>query len=96
MKDVVSVFKGLCTPALVSLFLGTVSMLLNCTRVSIITSILHLMTTIIWALFLDFLCQKGLTLLSWFLVLLPYLLVFSLIFFAFGAKMGAKYGKKMK
>jgi uncharacterized Rmd1/YagE family protein len=96
MTDIVSVVKGLCTPALVSLFLGTVSMLLNCTRVSILTSILHLIVTVIWALFLDFLCEKGFTFLSWFLVLLPYLLVFFSIFFLFGAKMGAKYGKKGK
>jgi len=75
-------FRSLCTPAIASLILGVIAILGSITQVSIIFSIIHLIVTIVWALFLDFLCSKGFGALSWFLVLFPYIIVsVFLIFF---------------
>ena len=87
MKKVVSFFKSLCTPALVSLFLAIVFTILQITEITktfILFSVVHLIFSTIWALFLDFLCKKGLTTLSWILVMAPVLLVIVIIAFAYG------------
>jgi len=78
-------FRSLCTPAIASLILGVISMLGSITQVSIIFSILHLIVTIVWALFLDFLCTKGFGALSWFLLLVPYIVVTIVLIFFIGA-----------
>ncbi len=69
-------------------------MLGSITQVSIIISILHLIVTIVWALFLDFLCSKGFGTLSWFLVLFPYIVGTIALIFFIGAAAGVKYNKK--
>ena len=73
--------RSLCTPAIASLILGVIGILGSITQISIIFSILHLIVTIVWALFLDFLCSKGFGALSWFLVLFPYIIVSVVLIF---------------
>jgi hypothetical protein len=87
MKKIMSFFKSLCTPAIVSLFLAVIFTLLEITEItktSILFSVVHLIFSTIWALFLDFLCKKGLTTLSWILVMAPVLLVIIIMAFAYG------------
>jgi hypothetical protein len=47
------------------------------TKFQLITSIVNLFFVILWTIFLNYLCSKGYSSVSWFLVLLP------LIFLAF-------------
>jgi hypothetical protein len=87
MKKGVSFFKSLCTPAIVSLFLAIIFTILEITKItktSILFSIVHLIFSTIWALFLDFLCKKGFTILSWILVMAPVILLIVIIAFAYG------------
>lgn len=82
MKSISSQISSLCTPAILNLVLGVVSTLSAITQVSIIMSIIHLFITIVWTLFLDFLCTKGYGSLSWFLVFLPYIFIVLFLVFA--------------
>lgn len=70
--------KDLCSPASIYFWLsiiGIIYMLL--TKFQLITSIVNLFFVILWTIFLNYLCSKGYSSVSWFLVLLP------LIFLAF-------------
>lgn len=87
---------SLCTPVYVYLVLCVVSFLMmigmNVTGVSIIYFILKVL---IWSFILNLMCQYGLSNLAWFLVLLPFILIFIyLIFFTTG--MAMEEGKQMQ
>ena len=77
MKD----FSKLCTPAKVyfaiAVFAGVVALL---NRVSIFGVFLELVFAFVWTFVLGWLCDKGYKLLSWFLVLLPYIIMFFAFF----------------
>lgn len=69
-------FKALCTPAKIYFFLAVLSaiiMLLN--RVHIITVFIKLVFALIWTMILGWLCKEGFKALSWFIVLLPFVIM---------------------
>ena len=76
MAGLKSSFKALCTPAQLYLVLAIISIvfaLLN--KIHILAILFKLAFALLWVWFLNYLCSNGLTSVSWFLVLLPYILM---------------------
>lgn len=70
-------FNKLCTPAKIYFGLSVFSciiMLFN--RISILAIFSKLIFAFLWAFILGWLCSKGYTAISWFLVLLPFIMIF--------------------
>ncbi len=70
-------FSKFCTPAKIYLALaifGSLMALFN--RMPTMTVFFNLLFAFIWAYVLAWLCRKGLKAVSWFLVLLPFIVVF--------------------
>jgi hypothetical protein len=73
LKDKVSTF---CLPAKIYLVLAVISIIVGfVTGATLIFVFVKLVFAILWTLLLNFLCSSGLTPLSWFLVLLPYIFI---------------------
>jgi hypothetical protein len=74
-------FNKLCTPAKIYFGLSVLSciiMLFN--RISILAIFSKLIFAFLWAFILGWLCSKGYTAISWFLVLLPFITIFLVAF----------------
>lgn len=73
MKDM---FKQMCTPAqiylVISVFAGLLSLL---TENAVSSVIVNLLFALLWTYILSWLCRQGYESLSWFLVLLPYIIL---------------------
>jgi hypothetical protein len=84
MASAVSTFKSLCTPAMIYFVIAFISVLLGLSMVkaSILSIFGKLIFVLLWTWFLNFLCNKNLTGVAWFLVLLPFVLMFLIIVFA--------------
>ena len=76
--------KSLCSPALLFLVLmviGIIMMIYN--RIQPMSIVVSALFIVIWTWFLNFLCELGHEGISWFLVVMPfvlYLVVFSLVY----------------
>jgi hypothetical protein len=68
----------LCTPALIYAIFSTFQIFFDLYGRQYFLSISKLITTIIFTYLLNILCSKGLTIISWFLIALPF--IFTLIF----------------
>jgi hypothetical protein len=69
-------FSKLCTPAKIYLVIAVISTILALLNgAAIIFSFWQLVFAFIWTFVLGWLCDKGYTTISWFLVLLPYILI---------------------
>jgi hypothetical protein len=69
-------FKQLCTPAKLYFGIAVFSALLMLfNRVHIITVVVKLIFAFLWTCVLCFLCKKGYKSVSWFLVLLPFIMM---------------------
>ena len=69
-------FSKFCTPAKIYFaiaVLASIFMLFN--GVSFMTVFIRLIFAFIWTFVLGWLCKKGFTSISWFLVLLPYIIL---------------------
>ena len=67
---------NLCTPALMYFILAVMSILLlivNKTTIMIVFS--NIVWVLLWTWFLNFICRKGFTSISWVLVLAPYVII---------------------
>jgi hypothetical protein len=74
-------FDKLCTPAKIYFGLSVLSciiMLFN--RMSILVIFSKLIFAFLWAFILGWLCSKGYKAISWFLVLLPFIMIFLVSF----------------
>jgi hypothetical protein len=73
MKDM---FKQMCTPAqiylVISVFAGLLALL---TENALSSVIVNLLFALVWTYILSWLCKQGYESLSWFLVLLPYIIL---------------------
>ena len=66
----------LCTPAMVYLVLAAISVVIGfLRRFQVISLIVKMIFVVAWTWFLNFLCTKGYKAISWFLVLLPFLMM---------------------
>jgi hypothetical protein len=66
----------LCSPAMLYLIMATLSIILALIkRIKMISIVVKIAFVILWTWFLNFLCRKGYTDISWFLVLLPFIIM---------------------
>ena len=78
-----STFKNLCTPAMLYFVISVIAILIALVnRMKIFGIVIKAFFVIIYTFFLDFLCKKGYKNLSWFLVLLPYIIMLSVFLMA--------------
>jgi hypothetical protein len=69
-------FRSLCTPAKIYFVIAVISSLIALLRGMRIMHVgLQLVFAAIWTGLLGWLCKKGFTSISWFLVLLPYIII---------------------
>ncbi len=76
MKGFKDTFKQMCTPAQVYLVIAVLAglfALFNHNSVSHV--VVNLLFALVWTFILSWLCQQGYENLSWFLVLLPYIIL---------------------
>ena len=74
-------FKHLCTPALIYLVISAITIVMAITRVHSAAIMSKVFFALLWTWFLNFLCSNGYKNVSWFLVLLPFILIFFGMFF---------------
>ena len=72
----------LCSPAMLYLLISAVAIIgAFIKRMSIMSILVKVLFVALWTWFLNFLCSKGHTGISWFLVLLPFaLLILAVVF----------------
>ena len=76
MKGFNETFKQMCTPAQVYLVIAVLAGLLALlNRNSVATVVVNLLFALVWTFMLSWLCKQGYENLSWFLVLLPYIIL---------------------
>lgn len=69
----------ICTPALVYLVIAIITLFFAILRnFQLYSLIIKLIFVGAWTWFLNFLCNKGYKVISWFLVLLPFLMMFGI------------------
>lgn len=77
MKD----FSKLCTPAKIYFAIAVIAIVIGLFNgLSIMFAFWKLVFAFIWTFILGWLCKKGFTAISWFLVLLPYILIILAMF----------------
>jgi len=84
-----------CTPAQVYLFFAVISLILGfLVNFKFVTLLVNTFFVLVWAWILDWLCRKGVGILSWILVLLPFVYFTAAFWLAVEAKDAAKAEKK--
>ena len=74
-------FSKLCTPAKIYFAIAVISCIVALfNRVSIVATFVKLVFAFIWTYILGWLCSKGYKSISWFLVLLPFIMMFLVYF----------------
>ena len=69
-------FSKLCTPAKIYFVIAVISCIFALFNgMGVFAVIVKLMFAFIWTFVLGWLCKKGFTFISWFLVLLPYIIL---------------------
>jgi hypothetical protein len=69
-------FSKLCTPAKIYFAIAVIaSIVMLFSGVSFLSVFIKLIFAFVWTFVLGWLCKKGFTSLSWFLVLLPYIII---------------------
>jgi len=84
-----------CTPAQLYLFFAVISILLGfLANFKFVTLLVNTFFVLVWAWILDWLCRKGVGVISWILVLLPFIYFTAAFLLAVDAKDAAKGNKK--
>ena len=74
-------FEELCTPAKLYFILAVISCLIALLKgVNFMNVAINLIIAFIWTIILGWICGKGFTGVSWFLVLFPYIIMLLLLF----------------
>jgi hypothetical protein len=74
----------LCAPALLYLILSVISISLALfSGIGFLTILIKLIFVAIWTWFLNYLCKKGFSVVSWILVILPFLVMLGMIAIVF-------------
>lgn len=69
-------FSKLCTPAKIYFIIAVISSLVALiSGMRLIPIVINLVFAAVWTCVLGWLCKKGFTSISWFLVLLPYIII---------------------
>jgi hypothetical protein len=70
----------LCTPALIYFIISVISIIVALfNKFKAVTILIKVVFVLIWTWFLNYLCNKGLAVVSWVLVLLPFLIMFGMM-----------------
>lgn len=83
--------EKICPPALLYLGFSTIQITIDLFQGEYSTSLLKFVVMIIFTTILNLMCLNGLTKLSWFIVLIPFLLltyITSVMFYVFGVNPG--------
>ena len=68
--------KDLCTPAMIYFVLSVITIILAIMkRMSLMSITTKSFFVLLWTWFLNYLCSKGYATISWFLVLLPFIMI---------------------
>ncbi len=67
-----NMFRSYCTPAKIYLTIAVLYCIIQLFTVPIVFVLINFGFALIWAFILQWLCKKGFSAVSWFLVLLPY------------------------
>lgn len=70
-----NMFRSYCTPAKIYLVIAVFYCIIQLFTVPIIFVFINFGFALIWAFILQWLCKKGFGAVSWFLVLLPYVVM---------------------
>jgi len=66
----------MCTPATLYFWISIISIaIMVLKKFKVMTTIVNLIFILIWTWFLNYLCSKGYQSISWFLVLLPFIII---------------------
>jgi hypothetical protein len=77
MEKMKAMILNMCTPAQIYLFLALFACILGLfSGMKLMPVLLKLLFAVIWTFILNFLCKKGFKNVAWFLVLLPYVILF--------------------
>jgi hypothetical protein len=69
-------FSKLCTPAFIYFIVSFVYLVINSLmNFNIMNIIIKMFFIILWSLLLNFLCNKGFTVISWVIIVLPFLFI---------------------
>ena len=71
-------FPSLCLPALLYLVIVIIVMLFSFASMSPGANLVNLLLAILWTWFLNFLCGRGYPIVSWFLVLAPFVFLIAI------------------
>ena len=75
-------FSSLCTPAKIYLIIAVITSIIALfSGITFLALLMKIFFITLWTYFLGWLCKKGYTGLSWFLVLLPYIVIFIIFMF---------------
>jgi hypothetical protein len=67
-------FSKLCTPAYIYFVVSLIYLIINSlSNFNIMNLIVKIFFIILWSLFLNFLCSSGYTMISWLIIVLPFL-----------------------
>ena len=73
-------FSKLCTPAMIYFVLSVITLVIGVfTNFHIISLLIKGLFILVWTWFLNYLCKKGYSIISWILVILPFLMMFGVI-----------------
>lgn len=73
------VFSGLCPPAMVYVVISLIYLVMSSLKgPNIMSIIVGFIFIVLWSWLLNFLCSKGFTIVSWIIVLLPFLALLKL------------------
>lgn len=81
----VKTINNLCSPALLYLVLSMIALVSMATTLSLMSLGIKTFFIVVWTWFLNYLCKIGHTGISWFLVLLPFICMLLIFFFALDA-----------
>lgn len=81
------VFEKLCAPALIYIFFSLTQIIMDVANGMYNTAFLKLWVSTIFTILLNYLCEKGLGIISWFIVFIPFILmtlIISMLLLIFG------------
>jgi len=69
--------SNLCTPAMIYFVIAIIYLIINIfTSFNIMSMVIRLLVILVWTWLLNFLCTKGFTVISWILIIVPFLMRF--------------------
>ena len=80
-------FENICSPALIYIFFSLTQIVIDTSNGLYNTAFLKLWVAILFATLLNYLCDKGLGIISWFIVFIPFILmtlIISILLLVFG------------